>query len=105
MTDGWEAMADIGRYGLETAAAVVESILGASRGTVPFLTPTGDPSADPARRLRADAERLVDLYAEWTRTLVEQAITLSSSRGGLDIGPVAPGAFGQGAAYLHGATG
>ena len=110
MSDGWEAMADIGRYGLETAAAVVEGILGLSRDAgsarFAFLTPGGDPSSDPARRLRADAEKLVDLYAEWTRVLVERAIEMASTAGGgLAIGPVEPGAFGQGTAFLHAAGG
>ncbi len=110
MTDGWEAMTDIGRYGLETAAAVVEGMLGLTReaggARIPFLTPSGDPASDPARRLRADAEKLVELYAEWTRVLVERAIEVASTGGGgLSIGPVEPGAFGQGTAYLHAAGG
>ncbi|MHB8464274.1 MAG: hypothetical protein ACYDH6_21145 [Acidimicrobiales bacterium] len=105
-SDGWEAMADIGRLGLETAAAVVERILDLSRPatdlSVPLLTPTGD--GDAARRLRSDAERLIDLYAEWTRSLVDRAIDVAAEgrhNEVLVVGPVAPGAVTESTAWLH----
>ena len=111
--DGWEAMADISRLGLETAAAVVERILGLSRDAadakIPLLTPNGPPGSegtagDPARRLRADAERLIDLYAEWTRALVERAIEAAGSVAGpetLEIGPVPAGESVHAVMWLH----
>ena len=130
---------DVARAGLEAAAAVVERMLelgrrGASGIQVPIppnqqapSTPPGDEpgesvngEAAPAdltkmsRRLRADAERLVELYATWTRALVDGAATLAeqamerSPRGPvatdgvvLRLGPAARGTTTRAEAWLH----
>ena len=106
--DGWAAMADIGRLGFDTAAAVIERILDLSRRagdlSVPLLAPTAE--GDPARRLRADAERLIDLYAEWTRALVDRALeaaatTTTTGPEVLVLGPVEPGGTAAATAWLH----
>lgn len=64
--------------------------------------PAGDPTdaaSDPAerarqaRRFRADAERLVELYADWTRMLVDGAASLAEQA----VGGEAPAAAAPGA--------
>jgi hypothetical protein len=126
---------DVARAGLEAAAAVVERMLelgraGASGLRIPVppnqqppqpaAAPDGSTSsaADPAdltrmsRQLRADAERLVELYATWTRTLVDGAAQLAeqaleraprsrASDGALRIGPAARGTTTSAEAWLH----
>ncbi len=83
----------------------------------------GDDAADPterarpARRFRADAERLVEMYAEWTRMLVDGAASLAeqavgvapmagpssgdSAAAGLVLGPASAGATTTTSAWLH----
>jgi hypothetical protein len=126
---------DLARAGLEAAATVVERMLdlgrrGASGIQVPIApnqeapgapteadgeSPTGGTPADLAkmsRRLRADAERLVELYATWTRALVEGAANLAEQamEGGrrqghaeaaLRLGPAARGTTTGAEAWLH----
>ena len=128
---------DIARAGLEAAAAVVERMLelgrrGSSGIDIPIApnqeapsspgTAAGDrateegPPADltkMSRRLRADAERLVELYATWTRALVDGAANLAEQamQGGardsapaataLRIGPAARGTTTRAEAWLH----
>jgi hypothetical protein len=126
---------EVARAGLEAAAAVVERMLelgrrGASGIQVPIAPNQGAPSAstedDPSaagapsadltkmsRRLRADAERLVELYATWTRALVDGAAALAEqamersptsaapSEGSLRLGPAARGTTTGGEAWLH----
>jgi hypothetical protein len=110
MTDN--PLADIGRLGLDTAAAVVERLLDLTRTAkdlrLPLLPATAD--GDAARRLRADAERLVDLYAEWTRSLVDAAISMAASAADgsddvLVLGPVAAGAVVTATTWLHASDG
>lgn len=133
---------DVAVLGLEAAAAVVERMLALGRQAaagiqVPF-PPNGEPlfgaaatdeaqptsagdmpaeapsPAQQARRLRADADRLVEAYATWTRMLVDGAASLveqaagsgerSSGGGGgaaLVIGPVAAGGTSTASAWLH----
>jgi hypothetical protein len=108
MTDDspWKSIGDVGQFGLETAAAVVERLLSVSRQVgdlrVPLFSANPDPGA--ARRLRADAERLIDLYAEWTRLLVESALDGSAPPRRSDVlalGPVAPSATAEATVWLH----
>jgi hypothetical protein len=112
--DGLAAMADIGQFGLEAAAAVVERILDLSRAggspRVPLLPAAESPERTrQIRRLRADVERLIESYAEWTRTLVEGAIDLAArgeaSNGSrpdsLQLGPARPGDEASGDAWMH----
>jgi hypothetical protein len=83
--------------------------------------PEVDPAerAKQARRFRADAERLVELYADWTRMLVDGAASLaeqavgaapadgSAPRGAaavsdaLVLGPASAGATTTASAWLH----
>ncbi|MET0902310.1 MAG: hypothetical protein ABWZ52_03640 [Acidimicrobiales bacterium] len=106
---------EVARAGLEAAAAVVERMLelgraGASgielpiprnqEAPAPPATPDdgragGGPDAADltkvSRRLRADAERLVELYASWTRALVDGAANLAEQA--MERGPRASGPF------------
>lgn len=99
----------IAEWGLSSAAAVVERMLqlgrtGASGLRLSFPRNGAAPSAavdgeaeggetdvDPAervrqaRRFRADAERLVELYADWTRMLVDGAAALAEQAAGVDV--------------------
>jgi hypothetical protein len=112
--DGLAAMADIGQFGLEAAAAVVERILDLSRAggslRIPLLPATESPERTrQIRRLRADVERLIEGYAEWTRTLVDGAIDLAVRDGAsngsrpdsLELGPARPGDEAAGEAWMH----
>jgi hypothetical protein len=126
---------EVARAGLEAAAAVVERMLdlgrkGVSGIQVPIAPNQGAPSAPadgddgapgstPAdltklsRRLRADAERLVEMYAAWTRALVDGAAALaeqamertprstSPAEGALRLGPAARGTTTGAEAWLH----
>lgn len=108
----WSAVTDIGRLGLETAAVVVERLLAASRATLNrqpsgfslYLLPATADGSD-ARRMRADAERLIDLYADWARTLVDAAAQTAHPNGGPDdrlvIGPIAPTESTRVTIWLH----
>ena len=100
----WASVADIGQLGLDTAAAVVERLLTLTRLTitrqpggltVPLLPATGD--GVDARRVRAEAERLIDLYAEWTRSLVQAAVDAADpdrpAGEKLSLGPAPPDSF------------
>jgi hypothetical protein len=55
--------------------------------------------------MRADAERLIDLYAEWARALVDAAAEAAHPNGGtpdrLLIGPVAPDMSAKATLWLH----
>ena len=128
---------EVARAGLEAAAAVVERMLdlgrrGSSGIQVPIApnqeapaerSPAGDDGTGrgsaPAdltqlsRRLRADAERLVELYAAWTRALVDGAADLAEQAlgsaprsgdpagGALRFGPAARGTTTGAQAWLH----
>lgn len=95
----------------------------------PRIDAAGDGAADPSvngdggdpldlmrvsRQLRADAERLVELYASWTRALVDGAASLAeralatsgpagagAPRDELRVGPVGPGSTVKSAIWLH----
>lgn len=108
----WASVADIGQLGFETAATVVERLMALTRLTLsrqphgltfPLLPATGD--GVEARRLRAEAERLIDLYADWTRSLVQAAVDAADgSRAAperLALGPVEPGAAADAYVWLH----
>jgi hypothetical protein len=123
---GLRAMADVPRLGLETAAIVVERMLElgrqSTRAPFPLHLPAehvdglnGD-DADrqhdrrrEARRLRADAERLLEMWAESMRALLEVAAdaaeaSVDSRNGATDqlvLGPARPGAAAAGRAWLH----
>jgi hypothetical protein len=129
---------DLARLGLQAAAAAVERMLemgrSAASGLRVPLAPNGEapvgngfasvPSEDGSagdapdltvlsRRLRADSERLVELYASWTRALVDGAATLVEQASGLPtahgdagpgtliLGPVAAGTATSASAWLH----
>lgn len=123
---GLRAMADVQRAGLETAAAVVERMLELGRQTAraPFplhLPAEGvsgmngdadDAAREPgreARRLRADAERLLELWGESMRVLLDVVadgaeVGVDGAGGAADrlsLGPVSPGAQATGRAWLH----
>ncbi len=136
-----DAPVDVAALGLATAASVVERMLELGRsatsglrlplpgnvdppraasdaGNEPGSTTDDDRTerARQARRFRADAERLVELYADWTRLLVdgaaalaEQAVGGESGRDGresglsaiLVLGPVSAGSTTTTSAWLH----
>jgi hypothetical protein len=108
----WASVADIGQLGLDTAAAVVERLLRLTRLTitrqpggltVPLLPATGE--GLDARRVRAEAERLIDLYAEWTRSLVQAAVDAADPERPagekLSLGPAPPDTSTQATIWLH----
>ena len=108
----WASVADIGKLGLDTAAAVVERLLTLTRLTItkqpggltiPLLPATGD--GMDARRVRAEAERLIDLYAEWTRSLVQAAVDAADPDRPpgekLSLGPAPPDSSTQAIIWLH----
>jgi hypothetical protein len=108
----WASVADIGQLGLETAAKVVERLMTLTRLTLsrqpggltfPLLPATSE--SVEARRLRAEAERLIDLYADWTRSLVQAAVDAADvSRATperLILGPVDPAATAEACVWLH----
>jgi hypothetical protein len=105
----WSSVSDIGQLGIETAAAVVERLLSLTREVgslrLPLLPAT--PDAPDARQLRADAERLIDLYADWTRSLVDAAVDVSTPSNGSDaadtlaLGPVPAGEEVESTVWLH----
>ncbi|HEX6227952.1 MAG TPA: hypothetical protein VFZ41_00645 [Solirubrobacterales bacterium] len=119
-------MAEVQRAGLEAAAVVVERMLefGRQSARAPFplhLPPEpvagqGEDGADgtgdrgrEARRLRADAERLLELWGESMRLLLDVAAdaaeTSTDGRNGtadgLSLDPVAAGAPAIGRVWLH----
>lgn len=129
-------MADVQRAGLEAAAAVVERILEVGRlGARPqssFHLPAQpvdgtegngadalngeDAEGDRARevrRLRADGERLLELWGEWMRVLLdaamdgaeagvaERATGVHADDQQLRLGPVKPGHPESGQAWVH----
>jgi hypothetical protein len=123
---GLRAMADVQRAGLETAAAVVERMLElgrqSARAPFPLHLPAeavGGVNGDghdaareggrEARRLRADAERLLELWGESMRVLLD--VVADAAEGGVDgaggaadrllVGPVPRGARATGRAWLH----
>ena len=120
---GLRAMADVQRAGLETAAAVVERMLElgrqSARAPFPLHLPAeavGGENGDrddaaregdrEARRLRADAERLLELWGESMRVLLD--VVADAAEAGVDgaadrlsLGPVSPGARATGRAWLH----
>ena len=123
---GLRAMADVQRAGLETAAAVVERMLElgrqSARAPFPLHLPAeavGGVNGDrddaareggrEARRLRADAERLLELWGESMRVLLDVVADAAEAgadgAGGaadrLSLGPVSPGARATGRAWLH----
>lgn len=122
---GLRAMADVQRRGLEIAEAVVERMLElgrqSARAPFPFYLPAepveengdgpdsaGDRGRD-VRRLRADAERLLELLGESMRVLLD--VAADAAEAGVDgrgdvadelaLGPVPPGAAAVGRAWLH----
>ena len=123
---GLRAMAEVQRAGLEAAATVVERMLElgrlGTRGPFPFPLPS-DPAAgsngdqprdraDPGRevrRLRGDAERMLELWGEWMRLLLDAAAdsteaSLGNRNGEPDrllLGPVKPGDSVRGRTWLH----
>jgi len=111
--DPWSVAGDVGQAGLRAAGAVVEQLLALSRrlGDVPLPISTFEPSdgapgpGHELRRLRADAERLIELYGDWTRALLDGFTELAegrtSSTDALVAGPAAPGAQASTTAWLH----
>jgi hypothetical protein len=135
----------IAEWGLASAAAVVERMLELGRSGATGLrldfpvngaapgpldgAPAAEAAADAteptdpaerakqARRFRADAERLVELYAEWTRMLVDGAASLAEQAAGISpsagspegepapsalvLGPASAGATTTTSAWLH----
>lgn len=63
--------------------------------------------AADVRALRADAERLIELYGDWTRTLLDGLTDLAGSDDGdhdddvVRLGPATPGTEVSATAYLH----
>ena len=138
MPDDQSPSPDLARLGLQAAAAAVERMLEVGRSAasglrVP-LAPNGDapisngfagaPSEEGdggeapdltalSRRLRADSERLVELYASWTRAVVDGAASLVEQASGLPtahgdagretliLGPAAAGTTTSTSAWLH----
>lgn len=121
-------LGDIGALGLSTAAAVVERMLALGRqaaaglrfplpanGDAPAADGDGDATGDgtdrrqQARRFRADADRLIELYGEWTRTVLDGALSLAEQAsagdtrtdGALHLGPVLPGVATEASAWIH----
>jgi hypothetical protein len=104
---------DVSQAGLRAAGAVVEQLLALSKRLtdvpMPISTfqPPADGAASPAhelRRLRADAERLIELYGDWTRALLDGFTELAEGRSpsdGLVAGPVEAGGVAVTRAYVH----
>lgn len=120
--EGVRAMVDIGQLGLEMASAVVERVLDTGFDAWRGFSSNGGPDgafsarrAGPApdrhkelRRLRADADRLMEVYAEWMRSWVDGLLDLVTERPGsrsqpdaLAMGPVAPGGASSAGVWLH----
>jgi hypothetical protein len=115
--------ARIGESGLRAATAVVEQVLLLSRQLtdVRIAAPTlGGPDSPPPevepsqpgdrrrdlRTLRADAERLIELYGDWTRALVDGVTALAEGRDEapsdvLELGPVDGGTAATATIWLH----
>lgn len=119
-------MAEVQRAGLEAAATVVERMLElgrlGTRGPLPFPLPAA-PSAGSngdtpngaenrgrdVRRLRGDAERMLELWGEWMRLLLDAAAdsaeaTLERGKGRTEhllLGPVQAGSTVTARAWLH----
>ncbi len=112
-------VSEIGELGLRAAGAVIEQMLTLSRQLTESRFPVaplegmgettarepGDRRRD-LRHLRADAERLIELYGEWTRTLLDSAATLADGGGPerTDVLVFAGAVAGEEAtatAYLH----
>jgi hypothetical protein len=121
---GLRAIADIQRAGLETAAVVVERMLelGRQSARAPFpLHLPAEPVVDgdgpeagrdrgrEARRLRADAERLLELWGESMRVLLDVAADAAETgvneqngaAAHLTLGPVPSGESAGGRVWLH----
>lgn len=124
-----DPFARIRDLGLETAAEVVERMLELGHQMADLripLLPAGrgdggggggggdEDAADPEatgqlRRLRADADRLIDLYGDWSRTLLDSVMDMASQGRGaaresvdaLVLGPVSPGDEAVATAWLH----
>jgi hypothetical protein len=123
---GLRAMTAVQRAGIEAAATVVERMLELGRlgirGPLPFPLPAEpmrdsersrpSESDDPGRelrRLRGDAERMLELWGEWIRLLLDAAADSAESavkptNGRADhllLGPAKPGTRPAGRAWLH----
>jgi hypothetical protein len=118
-------MAEAQRRGLEAAATVVERMLElgrqGARSPFPLYLPRepaagadGDGAAGDAgreaRRLRADAERLFELFGESMRVVLDVAVDAAEAADGagaeeapgeLLLGPVAAGEDATASAWLH----
>jgi hypothetical protein len=107
--DRWaSSFADAARLGLETASMVVERLLELSRRAPDFringLPATGDGAQ--ARQVRADAERLIDLYADWSRSLLDAAVGAvapgpAPGPAVITVGPIRRGEEDVATAWLH----
>jgi hypothetical protein len=123
---GLEAIVDAQRRGLEAAAEVVERMLElgrqSARAPFPFYLPAeplnggngdgasgAEEQAREARRLRGDAERLLELLGESMRVVFDVAVgAVESGLNGtgeatdkLVLGPVPPGDSAVASAWLH----
>lgn len=129
-----DPLTDIGQLGLRGASAVVEQMLritqqldsvrwpvtlfGTPEGTEDDPAPATDAATATAtattpasragdiRALRADADRLIELYGEWTRTLLDGFTSLAEGQPApptdrIELGPVAGGGEASATAYLH----
>jgi len=107
--DPWAAsFADVARLGLETASMVVERLLELSR-RAPGFRITGLPATSDGaqtRQVRADAERLIDLYADWSRSMLDAAVGVvapgpAAGPGVITLGPIRRGEEDTATAWLH----
>jgi hypothetical protein len=114
--DAIRAMADISQLGLDAAAAVVERVLELSRSAASLRLPLlpaapNTTEGSQLRNLRADVDRIIELYADWTRGLADSLIDAAeSSRAGMNghgrpdcllLGPAGPGDEAAGQVWLH----
>jgi len=112
--EGFDALADVSRIGLEAAAAAVDRLLQAGRGgtrmgAAPSAASPGE-FRQQMRRLRAETDRLADLSGEMVHALLDGLLDVVESADGfarpeghdvLDIGPVTAGSRASARAWFH----
>src|SRR2546425_748098 len=97
--DGWREIAEIQSRALAAAAAAVERIVGSGGNGAGSIAPRD------LRRMRAEAERMLELASDSARVLLDAVFDFVEQPGGTAdvacIGPVASGAKATAELFLH----